>query len=75
MVEFKAAYLAKWENSSGCWPEVIMHGVRDTPHGMAQLTPYSDKYFQIHGMTKEITLFENGLAKTNKGSSMPNLPP
>lgn len=57
MLEFKAAYITKWEKCVGTWPEVIIHGTRDTPHGMAQLTPYADQYFQIHGMTKDITLF------------------
>lgn len=75
MLEFKAAYLARWEDSRGYWPEIIIHGVRNTPNGMAQLTPYADNYFQIHGMTKEITLFQDGLAKTVAGgSSMPQLP-
>ena len=65
MVEFKAAYLAKWDHeqvkSSG-WPEIIIHGERGTPNGMAQLTPYSNNIFQIHGMTPNITLFEDGLS-------------
>ncbi len=40
---------------------------------MAQLTPYTDKYFQIHGMTEEITLFKDGLAQSTENSSNPKL--
>ncbi len=29
------------------WPEVIFHGERGTPNGMAQLTPYPDGFFQL----------------------------
>lgn len=74
MVEFKAAYVTHWPDATGQWPEVIFYGERGTPHGMAQLTPYPDGYFQIHGMTKEITLFEDGLVSNSNQSSQPQLP-
>ncbi|WAJ72497.1 FAD-binding oxidoreductase (plasmid) [Catenovulum adriaticum] len=74
LVEFKAAYVARWENCQGQWPEVIFHGERGTPEGMAQLTPYPDGYFQLHGMTQDITLFENGLVKSEAKSAQPKLP-
>ncbi|MFT5880664.1 MAG: 2-polyprenyl-6-methoxyphenol hydroxylase-like FAD-dependent oxidoreductase [Moritella sp.] len=72
MVEFKAAYITQWQQSER-WPEVIFHGERGTPQGMAQLTPYPDGYFQLHGMTEEITLFKNGLAKSTDTSAQPKL--
>lgn len=72
MVEFKAAYITHWQQSER-WPEVVFHGQRGTPEGMAQLTPYPDGYFQLHGMTEEITLFKNGLAKTTDDSAQPKL--
>jgi 2-polyprenyl-6-methoxyphenol hydroxylase-like FAD-dependent oxidoreductase len=72
MVEFKAAYITQWQQSER-WPEVIFHGKRGTPQGMAQLTPYPDGYFQLHGMTEEITLFKNGLAKSTDTSAQPKL--
>ena len=62
-LEFKAAYVTKWEHNENYFPEIIFHGKRGTPKGMAQFTPYYGNYFQLHGMTKEITLFENGLVK------------
>jgi hypothetical protein len=40
---------------------------------MAQFTPYPDGYFQLHGMTKSITLFEEGLVKSSQKSSQPRL--
>ena len=49
-----------------------MHGRRKTPEGMAQLTPYKNKYFQIHGMTEEITLFENGLVEEEDSKKDPS---
>ncbi|MEZ9856291.1 FAD-dependent oxidoreductase, partial [Vibrio breoganii] len=58
LVEFKAAYVTEWPYSQECkeeWPEVIFHGPRGTPQGMAQLTPYADGVFQLHGMTEGIT--------------------
>lgn len=74
MVEFKAAYVTQWE---GCcetlWPEVIFHGERGTPRGMGQFTPYTNGYFQLHGMTKEITLYEDGLSANTKLSCQPKL--
>ncbi|ATC95729.1 FAD-dependent oxidoreductase [Pseudoalteromonas tunicata] len=74
MVEFKAAYVAKWPDCIGLWPEVIILGERGTPNGMAQLTPYPDGYFQLHGMTQDITLFKDGLVKNNQDSAQPLLP-
>lgn len=75
LVEFKAAYVTHWDNmSSGKWPEVIFHGERSTPKGMAQLTPYPNGYFQLHGMTEEITLFKDGLSKSSCDSAQPKLP-
>ncbi|MFO6424543.1 FAD-dependent oxidoreductase [Motilimonas sp. KMU-193] len=74
MVEFKAAYIARWPEPNAVWPEVIFHGQRGTPKGMAQLTPYCDGHFQLHGMTKEITLFNGGLVHSNATSSQPKLP-
>lgn len=74
MVEFKAAYVTKWASNQQWWPEVIFHGPRGTPNGMAQLTPYHGSIFQLHGMTKEITLFEDGLVGSCRQSSQPQLP-
>ena len=74
MVEFKAAYISQWE---GCcetfWPEVIFHGERGTPRGMGQFTPYPDGYFQLHAMTTDITLYEDGLVANTKLSCQPKL--
>jgi len=72
-VEFKAAYVTKWEKVDKNWPEIIFHGVRGTPQGMGQFTPYYGGYVQLHAMTKDITLFNDGLVKT-KDSSQPKLP-
>ncbi len=74
MVEFKAAYIARWAEPNAVWPEVIFHGQRGTPKGMAQLTPYCDGHFQLHGMTKDITLFNGGLVHSSSASSQPKLP-
>ncbi len=78
LVEFKAAYTAKWEDRGISndikLPEIIFHGQRGTPQGMAQFTPYCGGYIQLHGMRKDITLFEDGLASSQKDSSMPKLP-
>ncbi|KIE21482.1 oxidoreductase [Vibrio sinaloensis] len=74
LVEFKAAYVTKWSQSDELWPEVIFHGPRGTPNGMAQLTPYPNGVFQLHGMTKDITLFEDGLVSSDAQSSQPQLP-
>ena len=74
MVEFKAAYISKWEESDNIlWPEVIFHGERGTPRGMGQFTPYPGGYFQLHGMTKDITLYEDGLVSNSVVSCQPHL--
>ena len=74
MVEFKAAYISKWEENNGTlWPEVIFHGERGTPRGMGQFTPYPGGYFQLHGMTKDITLYEDGLVANSVVSCQPHL--
>ncbi len=72
-VEFKAAYVTKWREDNYKWPEVIFHGRRGTPQGMAQFTPYVGGHFQLHGMTKDITLFEKGLVKSSPLSAQPKL--
>ena len=72
-VEFKAAYVTKWDKVDEKWPEIIFHGVRGTPKGMGQFTPYFGGYVQLHAMTKDITLFNDGLVKT-KNSPQPKLP-
>lgn len=74
LVEFKAAYVTQWSQSEELWPEVIFHGPRGTPKGMAQLTPYPNGVFQLHGMTKDITLFDDGLVASCENSSQPKLP-
>ncbi|MBP1840658.1 FAD-dependent oxidoreductase [Formosa algae] len=71
LIEFKAAYVSKWHPIPGLIPELIFHGERGTPHGMAQLTPYCDEYYQIHGMTEDITLFENGLVQSKADTVQP----
>ena len=74
MVEFKAAYVSKWNACSDTlWPEIIFHGERGTPRGMGQFTPYPGGYFQLHGMTKEITLYEDGLVANSIVSCQPHL--
>ena len=73
LVEFKAAYVCKWAECNCIWPEVIFHGERGTPSGMAQFTPYPDGYFQLHGMTDNITLFKNGLVESCEYSAQPQL--
>ncbi|AWB65083.1 FAD-dependent oxidoreductase [Saccharobesus litoralis] len=74
MVEFKAAYISRRPSASNNWPEVVFHGERGTHNGMTQLTPYPDGYFQIHGMTPEITLFEQGLVASKQHTAQPQLP-
>ncbi|MFM2486576.1 FAD-dependent oxidoreductase [Celerinatantimonas yamalensis] len=74
LVEFKAAYLARWAHFSGPWPEIVIHGQRGTKNGMAQLTPYGQGVFQLHGMAPGITLFEQGVARSNAQSAQPQLP-
>jgi glycine/D-amino acid oxidase-like deaminating enzyme len=71
LIEFKAAYVSKWKPIAGLIPELIFHGERDTPHGMVQLTPYCEDYYQIHGMTKDVTLFENGLIQSKVNTPPP----
>ncbi len=73
LVEFKAAYVTKWDACDSVWPEIIFHGTRGTPQGMGQFTPYPDGHFQLHGMTKDITLFDDGLVKNKDKSSQPKL--
>ena len=75
MVEFKSSYITHWDNTGGQIPEIIVYGNRGTPEGMAQLTPYPGGYFQIHGMSKFITLFDDGLVASSKDSAQPELPP
>lgn len=41
---------------------------------MAQLTPYANGVFQLHGMTESITLFDDGLVASTEKSSQPELP-
>ncbi len=72
-VEFKAAYVTKWNESNDNWPEIIFHGTRGTPEGMGQFTPYLNGHFQLHGMTEDITLFKNGLVQNSSSSSQPLL--
>lgn len=74
MVEFKSSYITHWGDAGGQIPEIIVYGNRGTPEGMAQLTPYPDGYFQIHGMTKAVTLFDDGLVASTKSSAQPKLP-
>ncbi len=74
-VEFKSAYVTRWEGCENIWPEVIFYGERGTPRGMAQFTPYPGGYFQLHGMTKQITLFDDGLVKSSEESAQPQLKP
>ncbi|MGO1250252.1 FAD-dependent oxidoreductase [Psychrobacter sp.] len=74
MVEFKSSYITHWDKSGGQIPEIIVYGNRGTPEGMAQLTPYPGGYFQIHGMSKAITLFDDGLVASNTASAQPRLP-
>ncbi len=71
-VEFKAAYVTQCDTSD-IWPEVVFLGERGTPKGMAQFTPYPSGFFQLHGMTKSITLFEEGLVKSSTLSAYPKL--
>lgn len=74
MVEFKSSYITHWGEAGGQIPEIIVYGNRGTPEGMAQLTPYPDGYFQIHGMSHAITLFDDGLVASNTDSAQPKLP-
>ncbi len=74
MVEFKSSYITHWGDAGGQLPEIIIYGSRGTPEGMAQLTPYPGGYFQIHGMSKFITLFDDGLVASTTDSAQPELP-
>lgn len=71
-VEFKAAYLSRWPTQA-MWPEVIFHGQRGSAEGMSQMTPYPQGYFQLHGMTEDITLFKDGLVASDDSSAQPRL--
>ena len=74
MVEFKSAYVSRWkEHSNTLFPEIIFHGERGTPQGMGQFTPYPNGYFQLHGMTNEITLYKDGLVSNSLVSCQPHL--
>jgi len=73
LVEFKSAYVTRWKENNDIWPELIFFGKRGTPQGMAQFTPYPNGHFQIHGMTEDITLFKDGLVKSDDKSSQPKL--
>jgi len=74
MVEFKSAYVSYWEEESETiFPELIVHGERGTPQGMGQFTPYPNGYFQLHGMTNDITLYSDGLVANTPQSCQPEL--
>jgi len=74
MVEFKAAYVSQWDDHNDIkFPEIIFHGKRGTPEGMGQFTPYPNGYFQLHGMTHDITLYEDGLVANSTVSCQPKL--
>ena len=73
LLEFKAAYISKWELREKLWPEVIFHGERGTPRGMGQFTPYCDGYVQLHAMTEDITLCKECLVQSSKDGSYPQL--
>ena len=74
MVEFKAAYVSHCNLFKDiAFPEIIFHGERGTPRGMGQFTPYPGGHFQLHGMTKDITLYEDGLVASTKFSCQPKL--
>ncbi len=74
MVEFKAAYVSHWKSKEQTlFPEIIFHGERGTPQGMGQFTPYPNGYFQLHGMTKNITLYDDGLVANRPFSCQPKL--
>lgn len=74
MVEFKAAYISHCDSLDDIhFPEIIFHGERGTPQGMGQFTPYPHGYFQLHGMTKEITLYDDGLVSNTAVSCQAKL--
>jgi len=73
-VEFKAAYVSHCDTyKDTLFPEIIFHGKRGTPEGMGQFTPYPHGYFQLHGMTHDITLYEDGLVANTELSCQPKL--
>ncbi|MDO5767944.1 MAG: FAD-dependent oxidoreductase [Psychrobacter sp.] len=77
MVEFKSSYVTYWDeigDTAQQIPEIIIYGERGTPNGMAQLTPYPEGFFQIHGMSKDVTLFKDGLVASSATSAQPDLP-
>ena len=73
LVEFKAAFVTKWQSDIK-FPEIIFHGERGSSEGMAQFTPYANNFYQLHGMTENATLYEDGLAKSTSLSAQPKLP-
>lgn len=74
MVEFKAAYISYWKAKEKiAFPEIIFHGERGTPRGMGQFTPYPHGYFQLHGMTQDITLYKDGLVSNTTYSCQAKL--
>ncbi|HHD75693.1 MAG TPA: FAD-binding oxidoreductase [Campylobacterales bacterium] len=74
MVEFKAAFVSKWQGyEEVLFPEIIIHGERGTPQGMGQFTPYPNGYVQLHGMTNQITLYDDGLVANSPISCQPKL--
>jgi len=76
MVEFKSAYVSHWSSGlTTLFPEIIFHGERGTPQGMGQFTPYPNGYFQLHGMTNDITLYKDGLVANSLVSCQPHLNP
>lgn len=52
---------------------MMFYDERGTLQGMAQLTPCTNGYFQLHGMTEDITLFKGGMVTTDEHSSQPQL--
>jgi hypothetical protein len=71
LIEFKASYVSKWKPLDGLIPELIFHGKRGSDNGMAQLTPSANDYYQLHGMTRNITLFKNGLMTSENNILQP----
>ena len=59
-IELKSAYIVECHGQEAL-PEIIFHGIRSTPKGMGQLTPNCGGFFQLHSMTLESTLFEEGI--------------
>lgn len=73
-VEVKASFLARWDRRGPC-PEMVFHGERDTPTGMAQVTPQPGGLVQLHGMVQGATLFPGGLTKADAPSAQPPVAP